>query len=99
MQILDLRNKIGKSSLSDLGLERPVMEQAELEKIVLKILKQVKTKRDRAIKSLTQLLDNVRLKKLAVTEKEIQAADKLVNEELKQAIKLAASNIRKFHEA
>ena len=99
MQILDLKNKIGTSSLEDLGLGRPVADDGKLEKIVFKILKKVRARGDNAIRSYTELLDGVKVKKLAVTEKEIQEADKLVSEELKNAIRLAASNIRKFHEA
>ncbi len=99
MQTLDLRNKIGTSSLEDLGLGRPVVDDGKLEKIVLKILKKVRARGDSAIRSYTQLLDGVKVKKLAVTDKEIQDADKLVSEELKNAIRLAASNIRKFHES
>ena len=99
MQILDLRNKIGDSSLQTMGLGRPVIDDGDLEKTVLKILKKVKEKGDQAIKSYTKLLDEVTIKKLAVSAQEIQEADGLVAEDLKQAIKLAAANIRKFHEA
>jgi len=99
MQILDLRNKIGDSSLQKMGLGRPVIDDGDLEKTVLKILKKVKDKGDQAIKSYTKLLDEVTIKKLAVSAQEIQEADGLVAEDLKQAIKLAAANIRKFHEA
>ena len=98
MQILDLRNKIGTAPLKELGLGRPVMEEEDLEKTVTKILKKVRERGDSAIKTYTQLLDEVKVKKLLVSEKEFQEADKLVSEDLKQAIRLAATNIRKFHE-
>src|SRR4030095_10658135 len=99
MQILDLRNKVGDSSLQTMGLGRPVIDYGDLEKTVAKILKKVKDRGDKAIKSYTKLLDEVTIKKLAVSAQEIQEADGLVAEDLKQAIKLAAANIRKFHEA
>jgi len=99
MQILDLRNKIGDSSLKTMGLGRPINDDRDLEKTVIKILNKVKDRGDKAIKSFTKLLDEVTIKKLQVSPQEIQEADGLVSEELKQAIKLAASNIRKFHEA
>lgn len=99
MQILDLRNKIGDSSLKTMGLGRPINDDRDLEKTVFKILNKVRDRGDKAIKSYTKLLDEVTIKKLQVTVQEIQEADGLVSEELKQAIKLAAANIRKFHEA
>jgi histidinol dehydrogenase len=80
-------------------IKRPVIENLLLEKTVRKILAKVKTKGDKALKKFTKDLDGVKLKKITVTEKEIVAAEKLVSDELKEAIKQAKSNIEKFHGA
>ena len=99
MQILDLRGKVGKSPLGDLGVSRPVMDSSSLEKSVKKILDKVKKNGDKAVKKYAKEFDGVKLKKLQVTEKEIKEAIALVPDELKQAIQQAKSNIEKFHTA
>lgn len=63
---------------------------------VLQILEDVKKRGDKALFELTKKFDGVELKSLAVSEKEIQAAYKNVDEELLEAMKEAARNIRKF---
>jgi histidinol dehydrogenase len=80
-------------------IKRPVIENILLEKTVRKILDKIKTKGDKALKKFTKDLDGVKLKKITVTEKEIVAAEKLVADELKEAIQQAKSNIEKFHSA
>ena len=79
-------------------LRRPVMDNASLEKAVSKILKNVKEKGDKAVKKYSKEFDGVSLRKLQVSDKEIKDAEKLLSDELKQAIKQAATNIRVFHE-
>ncbi|MCW3119746.1 MAG: hisD, partial [Chitinophagaceae bacterium] len=59
----------------------------------------VKKNGDKAVKKYSKEFDGVKLKKLQVSEKEIKAAEKLVSDELKQAIHIAKSNIEKFHSA
>jgi len=78
-------------------IKRPVFENASLEKTVKKILEKVKTKGDKAVRKYTKDFDGVKLKKLPVSEKEIKAAENLLSQELKEAIKQAKSNIEKFH--
>lgn len=79
-------------------LERPALDHTALEKTVSKILRAVKEKGDKAVRKYTREFDAVSVRKLQVSEQEIGAADKLVSEELKQAIQQAAANIRLFHE-
>jgi histidinol dehydrogenase len=79
-------------------LQRPAMDTASLEKVVKKILLQVKAKADKAVKKFTRDFDGVSLRKLEVTEKEFREAEKLVEEDLKKSIEQAAANIRAFHE-
>src|SRR6187402_14102 len=78
-------------------LKRPVFENTSLEKIVKKILDKVKDKGDKAVRKYTKEFDGVKLKKLTVGEKEINAAEKSLPQELKDAIRQAKSNIEKFH--
>jgi len=78
-------------------VKRPVFENASLEKAVRKILEKVKTKGDKAVRKYTKEFDGVKLKKLAVSDKEIKAAENSLSEELKDAIQQARSNIEKFH--
>jgi histidinol dehydrogenase len=78
-------------------VKRPVLENASLEKTVKKILEKVKAKGDKAVRKYTREFDGVKLKKLAVTEKEIKAAENALSPELKVAIQQARSNIEKFH--
>ncbi len=77
--------------------KRPVFENTSLEKAVKKILDKVKEKGDKAVRKYTKEFDGVKLKKLAVTEKEIKAAGSLLSPELKESIDQARSNIEKFH--
>ena len=78
-------------------IKRPVLETASLEKTVRKILDKVKSKGDKAVKKFTMEFDGVKLKRLLVSQKEIDAAEKLLPLELKDAIQLAKLNIEKFH--
>ena len=78
-------------------VKRPVFENISLEKTVKKILDKVKDKGDKAVRKYTKVFDGVKLKKLAVSEKEIKAAEGLISQELKDAIQQAKSNIEKFH--
>ena len=78
-------------------IKRPVFENASLEKVVKKILEKVKGKGDKAVRKYSKDFDGVKLKKLAVTEKEIKAAENSLSQELKNAIRQAKANIEKFH--
>lgn len=60
---------------------------------------QVERGGDEALKSLTQQFDGVHIGELEVTAEEIQAAGALLDEALKDAIRLAAANISAFHAA
>jgi len=80
-------------------VKRPVFETASLEKSVKKILERVKAKGDKAIRKYTNEFDGVKLKKLAVTEKEIKLAELSLPDELKNSIKQAKANIEKFHQS
>lgn len=88
----------GKSTWSDL-IERPTSRIKELENTVLGIFQEVDKKGDLAVKKYTQLFDGVMQKDIEVTVAEIETANSLVSQELKDAILLAKTNIEKFHNA
>jgi histidinol dehydrogenase len=58
-------------------IKRPVFETVSLEKAVKKILDKIKEKGDKAVRKYTKEFDGVKLKKLAISDKEIKEAEKL----------------------
>ena len=95
MQLIENPNKNEWASL----LERPHFDNSELFSTVKKILEDVKKRGDVAVKEYEEKFDHVTLENLQVTEKEIEDAENSIDEELKQAIEKAKSNITKFHKA
>lgn len=81
------------------ALVRPSYNFSKIEKIVAPILEKVKRGGDKALKKFALEYDHVELESLWVSEKELQTANKKVSPELKDAIKTAHDNIRKFHMA
>lgn len=77
--------------------KRPIKEIQELQKTVEEIFDKVRIQKNRALMDLTQKFDNVRLNSLESNIHEIKEAENFITEDLKQAIRLAASNIEKFH--
>ncbi len=94
-------NKILNPSKSDWPeiLKRPTQTVADIEQTVNQIFDEIKVKGNSAVAKYTELFDGIKLNELKVSETEIQNADKEISEELKSAIKLAKSNIEKFHAA
>ncbi len=78
-------------------IQRPQIDNAELESIVSEILVDVKQNGDNAIKKYSLQFDGVKLSELRVTDQEIEAALEIVDNELKNAIQKAKDNIEKFH--
>jgi len=82
-------------------LERPTQTQTvdDIEATVNQIFNEVKRKGDVAINKYTSLFDGVEMEFNFVTTKEIDKAVKSVSLELQSAIKIAKTNIEKFHRA
>ena len=78
-------------------LARPVFDSTTHFDTVQKILDDVRAHGDKAVKKYTEKFDNVILDVLEVTKEEIAEAEKLVPDNLKQAIEMARRNIWKFH--
>ncbi len=95
MRVVEYPQKQNWGSL----LQRPHIDHSILEERVLSILKEVKEKGDKALLEYALKLDNASLTSLLVSEQEFKEAETLVSNELKEAIKVAASNITKFHSA
>ena len=78
-------------------LKRPLFDAGDLEDQVKVILKDIQSSGGHALRKYTEKFDGTFLRKFRVPEEEFEAAVSLVNDELKSAIKTAASNIEKFH--
>ncbi len=80
-------------------LTRPTQTIEDIELTVNEIFTEVKTKGDVAVSKYTDLFDGIKLSNFEVSSEEMEAAEKNISEELKQAILLAKDNIFKFHSA
>lgn len=78
-------------------VERPIADYSSLEKKVKKMMLNVKKKGDKAVFRYCKEFDGVKLKSLAVNQKEIDKAILSVPLELKTAIIQAKKNIELFH--
>jgi len=80
-------------------VERPHLDISKLNDTVASVLADIKKRGDDAVKGYELKFDHVDLPTLAVTQEEMDEAEKLVSTELKAAIQLAHYNIQTFHEA
>lgn len=80
-------------------IKRPVLDVSSLFGTVQKVLDEVRTQGDEAVKKYGEQFDKVKISDLLVSETEINEAETLVDAELKEAILIAKNNIEKFHEA
>ena len=78
-------------------LKRPVMETEGLFDTVRGIIATVRSEGDKAVMAYEKMFDKVELETLGVTEAEMDEAEALVPEDLKNAISLAKENIATFH--
>lgn len=79
-------------------IKRPALDVSSLFGTVQKVLDEVRTQGDEAVKKYGEQFDKVKISDLLVSETEINEAETLVDAELKQAILIAKNNIEKFHE-
>lgn len=78
-------------------LERPHRDASELRETVKTVLDDIQSRGDAAVKEYEAKFDKVELNSLQVSDAELQEAESLVSDELKQALVLAHHNIEKFH--
>ena len=79
--------------------QRPHLDHSQLYKTVNAVLDDVRARGDEAVMDYEERFDHVRLQSLAVTPDEMDEAEQLVSNDLKEAIALAHHNIKAFHEA
>ena len=80
-------------------VRRPQMDVSSLTSVVCGVLDDVRQNGDAAVRRYEEKFDHVSLDTLEVTSAEMNEAELLVDEELKAALRLAHSNIKKFHES
>ncbi len=78
-------------------LKRPTKEFAEVEATVKQIFGEILSEGDKAVNRYTKKFDKAEISQILVSEEEISEAVNLVDDKLKQAIKIAKINIDKFH--
>ncbi|HEX7015752.1 MAG TPA: histidinol dehydrogenase [Cyclobacteriaceae bacterium] len=77
--------------------ERPQLDRDFLDPVIRRILGEVRSRGDQALIDLTLEFDAVSITSLPVTVNEKERAGASLNEDLKSAMRLAASNIETFH--
>lgn len=95
MKIIRYRNK---EEWNDI-VRRPQMDVSSLTSVVCSVLDDIRQNGDAAVRRYEEKFDHVCLDTLEVTSAEMDEAEQLVDEELKAALRLAHSNIKKFHES
>ncbi|MBQ4386136.1 MAG: histidinol dehydrogenase [Prevotella sp.] len=78
-------------------IERPRLELTRLNETVSTVLSDIRQRGDEAVKEYELKFDKAELVSLAVTEEEMDEAEGLVSNELRDAIILAHHNIKVFH--
>lgn len=79
------------------ALKRPTRDAAQLNDIVSGVLQDIREHGDEAVRRYEEKFDHLSLSELAVSEEEMQRAETLVSQELKDALQLAHHNIERFH--
>ncbi len=80
-------------------LQRPSNDYKKLDETVSIVIEDIRLNGDAAIKKYTLQYDKVSVQDICVSLNEINTAEKKIDAKLKQAIRIAASNIKKFHKA
>ena len=78
-------------------IARPRLDLSQLNATVASVLADVKQRGDEAVKEYEAKFDKAELSSLAVTEQEMDEAENLISNDLKDAIILAHHNIKVFH--
>ncbi|WP_319590616.1 histidinol dehydrogenase [uncultured Draconibacterium sp.] len=80
-------------------LKRPLFDVSELYGRVQNILTEIREQGDEKLREYTERFDGVKVDKFEVSEEEIAKAEATIDKDLKDAIALAAENIKAFHSA
>lgn len=77
--------------------KRPAFKREEISKTIIEIFSEVQKNGDKALLEFNKKFDSANVENITVSTEEIQSADSLISQELKQAIQQAKENITKFH--
>ena len=80
-------------------LKRPTQTYDQIEGTVLEVFKAIQTEGDAAVARYTEKFDGIIPENLIVSPSEIDQALASIDSDLKEAIKLAKTNIERFHQA
>lgn len=80
-------------------MQRGITDTSAVRETVAAVLADVRRRGDQALLEYEERFDGVTLTSLRVSEAEMAEAESLVGEPLKEALAMAAANIRSFHEA
>ncbi len=83
----------------DTILQRPHLDLSQLHATVKGVLDDIRERGDEAVKAYEAKFDHVTLETLAVSAREMDEAEGLLDDDLKAAIRLAHDNIHAFHAA
>ena len=78
--------------------ERPRPDFTHVWESVNKVINSVETQGDAVLFHYTHKFDQVDLDQLAVIPEELESAEQMLSEDLKASIRIAAANIKKFHQ-
>lgn len=79
-------------------LRRPLLDVTDLHGQVGKILLDIRTRGESALREYTLRFDGVQVDRWQVSPQELEDAEQALTQELKDAIRTAADNIRTFHQ-
>jgi histidinol dehydrogenase len=79
--------------------ERPHLDVSQLNATVQSVLEKIKNNGDAAVIEFESKFDHVNLNSLSVSKEEMDEAEKLISDELHQALILAHHNIATFHKS
>jgi len=80
-------------------ITRPQLDSSALFSTVQNVFEAVRESGDEAIKAFTKTYDGVLIHESRVSKEEIEVAKNSVSQDLREAIDIAAANIRTFHQA
>ena len=80
-------------------ISRPTSDYSGKFTVVAEVMEEIRLRGDAAIREYTEKFDKVVLGSSQISEMELSGAEGCIEPALAQAIRLAANNIRRFHEA
>ncbi len=81
------------------ALERPQPAMKSLDDFIESVFDAIRSRGDEAVRTFSERFDGIRPDDLYVSEEEFEQAKRILDPTLKEAIAIAAQNIRTFHES